>query len=144
MQRRHKVLWGIDPFAKVVVTHDHLRLRSQQELRNLLLRLRQSYVQRIDRPELLQATLNRAVSSLLVNVAVLLELKTGKGVNTKQAALEHAALLEIPVEPIQQAWALKRGELQLRDDALRQLFASFMNTVHQTAAVAGREPEAGK
>ena len=55
MQRCHKVLWGEDPFIKVTVTHENLRLRCEQELRNLSLRLRQSYIQRADRPELLQA-----------------------------------------------------------------------------------------
>ena len=83
MQRRHKVLWGEDPLAKLTVTRDHLRLRCDQELRNLSLRLRQQYIQRTDRSELLQATLNRAVSSLLVNLGVLLELKAGRVVDTK-------------------------------------------------------------
>jgi hypothetical protein len=140
MQRCHKILWGEDPFSKVTVTRDNLRLRGEQELRNLSLRLRQSYLQRADRPELLQAALNHAVSSLLVNIGVLLELKTGKPVETKHDALAHAAQLEIPVEPIRQAWALKRGETKPEPDALRQLFASFMQTVEQTANLAGKSP----
>lgn len=138
MQRRHKVLWGEDPFAKVNVTHDHLRLRCEQELRNLSLRLRQSYIQRIDRPELLQSALSRAVSSLLVNAGVLLELKAGKLADTKQDALAHIAQLGIAVEPVRQAWALKRGEIKLDAGALRTLFASFMDAVQQTADLAGK------
>ena len=138
MQRRHKVLWGEDPFAKVNVTRDHLRPRCEQELRNLSLRLRQSYIQRTDRPELLQSALSRAVSSLLVNVGVLLELRTGKPAETKQDALANLAQLGIPVEPVRQAWALKRGEVRLDPDGLKQLFASFMDVVHQTADLAGK------
>jgi hypothetical protein len=138
MQRRHKVLWGEDPFAKVTVTRENLRLRCEQELRNLSLRLRQSYIQRVDRPELLQAALNHAVSSLLVNVGVLLELKTGKPVETKHDALARAAQLEIPMEPIRQAWALKCGEIKPEPDALKQLFSSFMQAVEQTANLAGK------
>ncbi|HEX3627151.1 MAG TPA: hypothetical protein VH280_17220 [Verrucomicrobiae bacterium] len=137
MQRSHKVLWGEDPFAKVTVTRDNLRLRCEQELRNLSLRLRQSYIQRMDRPELLQAALNRAISSLLVNIGVLLELKTGKPVETKQEALARTAQLEIPIEPVRQAWALKCGEIKPEPDVLRKLFASFMQAVEQTANLAG-------
>jgi predicted nucleotidyltransferase len=40
LQRRHQVLWGGDPFAQLAINRDHLRLRCEQELRNLLLRLR--------------------------------------------------------------------------------------------------------
>jgi predicted nucleotidyltransferase len=138
MQRRHKVLFGEDPFTKVTVTRENLRLRCEQELRNLSLRLRQSYIQRADRPELLQAALNHAVSSLLVNVGVLLELKTGKPIETKHDALANAAQLGIPIEPIRQAWALKCGEIQPEPDALRQRFASFMQAVEQTANLAGK------
>lgn len=138
MQRRHKVLWGDDPFTKVNVTRDNLRLRCEQELRNLSLRLRQGYVQRVDRPELLQAALNHAVSSLLVNVGVLLDLKSGKPAETKHDALARAAELGIPIEPIRQAWALKCGEIKPEPDALRKLFASFMLAVQQTADLAGK------
>ncbi len=140
MQRCHKVLWGEDPFTKVTVTRDNLRLRCEQELRNLSLRLRQNYIQRMDRPELLQAALNRAVSSLLVNVGVLLELKTGKPFETKHDALAHAAQLEIPMDPIRQAWALKCGEIRPDPDALKKLFASFMHAVEQAADLAGKSP----
>lgn len=136
MQRRHKVLWGDDPFASVKVTHDHLRLRCEQELRNLSLRLRQSYIQRTERPELLQAALSRAVSSLLVNIGALLEIKTGKPAGTKQEALAQAAQLGIPLEPLQQAWAIKQGELTPEPDALRRIFAAFMAAVQKTAELA--------
>lgn len=136
MQRRHQVLYGDDPFPKVQVTPQHLRLRCEQELRNLGLRLRQSYVQRASRPELLQAALNRAVSSLLVNVSVLLELTKGKPTATKQEALAAAPQLGLAAEPLRQAWAVKQGELKLEPDALKQLFVSFMDVVQQTANLA--------
>jgi hypothetical protein len=138
MQRQHQVLWGEDPFPKVQVARGHLLLRCEQELRNLSLRLRQSYIQRADRPELLQAVLNRAVSSLLVNVGVLLELKSGTPTATKQEALSRAEQLGIPTEPLRQAWAVKQGELKLEPAALRELFASFMDAVQQTADLAGK------
>lgn len=138
MQRHHKVLWGEDPFPKVTIAREHVRLRCEQELHNLSLRLRQSYIQRMDRPELLQATLNRAVSSLLVNVGVLLELKTGKPAESKQDALENAAQLGIPLEPLRQAWALKNGELKPDSPSLKKLYAAFMDTVQQAADLADK------
>ncbi|HLH52439.1 MAG TPA: nucleotidyltransferase domain-containing protein [Verrucomicrobiae bacterium] len=140
MQRHHKVLWGEDPFPKVTIAREHVRLRCEQELRNLSLRLRQSYIQRLDRPELLQAALNRAVSTLLVNLGVLLELKTGKPAQTKQDVLAKAAQLGIPLEPVREAWAVKRGEVKPDADGLRNLFASFMDAVQQSADLADKLP----
>jgi predicted nucleotidyltransferase len=138
MQRHHRLLWGEDPFPKVTIAREHVRLRCEQELQNLSLRLRQSYIQRTDRPELLQATLNRAVSSLLVNVGVLLELKTGKPAESKQDALANAVQLGIPLEPLWQAWALKNGELKPDSPGLKKLYAAFMDTVQQAADLADK------
>lgn len=139
MQRRHKLLWGEDLFKKINVARGNLRLRCEQELRNLSLRLRQSYIQGTDRPELIQNALNRAISSLLVNIGVLLELKTGRPADTKQDALANAGQLGIPVEPLSRVWALKRGEFQPGSEELKKLFASFMDAVQQTAELAGKD-----
>ena len=138
MQRHHRVLWGEDPFPKVSIAREHVRLRCEQELRNLSLRLRQSYIQRNDRPDLLQIALNRAVSSLLVNLGVLMELKTGRLAESKQDALANAAQLGIPSEPLRQAWALKCGEFKPASDDLRKLFGSFMEAVQKSADFADK------
>lgn len=136
MQRHHRVLRGNDPFAQVAVERSKLRLRCEQELRNLSLRLRQSYVARTNRPELLAATLGRAVSSLLVNLGVLVELKTGTLATTKQQTLADASVLGLPLDAIRQAWAVKRGEATPEPTALRQLYATFMTVVQQAADLA--------
>ena len=138
MQRHHRVLWGEDPFPKVSIAREHVRLRCEQELRNLSLRLRQSYIQRNDRPDLLQIALNRAVSSLLVNLGVLMELKTGRLAESKQDALANAAQLGIPSEPLRQAWALKCGEFKPAAGDLRKLFGSLMEAVQKSADFADK------
>jgi predicted nucleotidyltransferase len=138
MRRHHRVILGESPFPNVVIAREHVRLRCEQELRNLSLRLRQSYVHRADRPELLQAALNRGVSSLLLNLGVLVELKTGKVVESKRDALANAAQLGLPPEPLQQAWAVKCGGLKPDSDGLRTLFAAFMDAVQQGANLADK------
>jgi len=44
MKESHCTLWGEDPLAGLVIEREHLRLRCEQELMNLLLRLRRHYV----------------------------------------------------------------------------------------------------
>lgn len=138
MRRHHRVILGESPFLGVAITREHVRLRCEQELRNLSLRLRQSYVHRADRPELLQAALSRAVSSLLLNLGVLVELKTGKVVESKQEAVAYAAQIGISPETLQEAWALKCGGLKPDSGGLRTLFASFMEAVQQAADTADK------
>jgi predicted nucleotidyltransferase len=138
MQRHHRLLWGEDPFAKVSVTREQLVVRCEQELRNLLLRLRQAYVTRRLRPELLRATLGHAVSSLLLNLGVLVELKTGQPTATKAAVLEHVSVLGLPLEPLRQAWALKGGDLRLDAAGLKTLYGAFLGVVQEAAVLAGR------
>jgi hypothetical protein len=87
---------------------------------------------------LLESALNRAVSSLLVNLGVLVELQTGQPVNSKQDALAGAAQLDLALEPVQQAWALKLGTIKPDAAALRQLFTAFMGSVQQAADLADK------
>ena len=46
MQQHHRVVWGKDVLADLLIAKDHLRLRCEQEIKNLLLRLRQFYLHR--------------------------------------------------------------------------------------------------
>ena len=44
LQRHHRLLFGEEVFAQLAVSREHLRLRLEQELRNLVLRLRRRYL----------------------------------------------------------------------------------------------------
>jgi hypothetical protein len=136
IQRYHQVLAGQDVIAGLEIDRAHLRLRCEQEIKNLLLRLRQFYLERARRPELIEATLTRAVSSLLINLGVLAELKTGARSPTKLAALANAEQLGLKLLPVYQVLALKRGELKPDAAGLKELYAAFMLTVEEAARMA--------
>jgi hypothetical protein len=143
IQRQHHLLAGRDPFAGLSIGRDHLRLRCEQELKNLMLRLRQLYLERVRRPELLETALLRSISPLISNLGILAELKTGIASPTKEAAIEHAEKLGLAVGPVRQALALKRGDLKLEAAGLKELFGAFMQTVEEAARKAD-EMEGGK
>ena len=44
MKESHYTLWGEDPLSGLVIEREHLRLRCEQEIMNLLLRLRRHYI----------------------------------------------------------------------------------------------------
>jgi predicted nucleotidyltransferase len=135
MQRCHRVIWGMDVLADLKIARDHIRLRCAQEITNLLLRLRQFYVQRAHRPELIESTLTRAISSFLTSLNTLAELKTGQSATTKPAVIDAAERIGLDVQPLREVFALKLGQLKPDPEELKQLYDRFMMTVQQAASL---------
>jgi predicted nucleotidyltransferase len=77
IQRHHKVLWGADPTRRMSISRERLERQAKREVMNLHLRLRQGYVESHARPEVLEQILKRSVTAFLLNLGVILELKTG-------------------------------------------------------------------
>jgi predicted nucleotidyltransferase len=135
MQRHHRILWGKEVFAGLTIARDFVRLRCAQEITNLLLRLRQFYVQRAHRPELIESTLTRAISSFLTSLNTLVELKAGQEAPTKSAVIEAAEKIGLDGQALRDVFALKRGELKPNPEELKRLYDLFMTTVQQAAAL---------
>ena len=135
MQRHHHVLWGKEVLADLNIAHDHLRLRCEQEMKNLLLRLRQFYLQRAHHPELIEGTLTRSLSSLLTSLNVLVELKTGQTAASKRAVIEGAEKIGLDCRSLREVFALKRGELKPDAAELKRLYDAFMKTVQQATVL---------
>lgn len=88
--RRRQVLFGDDPFARLVIPRDALLRRTQQVLLNLTLRLRELYVERSLREEQAALAVADAAAPLRTAAAAILELE-GRGVFAPKEALETIA-----------------------------------------------------
>jgi len=135
MQRHHLVLWGKDVFADLAIARDYVRLRCAQEITNLLLRLRQFYLQRSHRPELIESTLTRAISSFLTSLNTLVELKGGQAALKKSAIIDASEKIGLDTQVLRHVLALKRGELKPDTQELKRLYDLFMLTVQKAAAL---------
>ena len=87
--RRHRVLWGTDPFATVSVPRRVAIARLKQVLLNLVLRLRANYALYSGREERLAALATDAAGPLRACAAEILELETSACVPPREA-LEQA------------------------------------------------------
>jgi hypothetical protein len=85
--RRHVVLHGTDPFARLEISRESLARRVRQVLLNLTLRLRENYVERSLREEQCALTLAEAAGPLRTSAAAILELE-GRGTFSPKEALE--------------------------------------------------------
>ncbi|MEN9797784.1 MAG: hypothetical protein RL653_1480 [Pseudomonadota bacterium] len=70
----HVLLSGEDPFSELVIPHAHLRLRVEQELRNLCLRLRRRYVGLRADPHRLAEAFAEVLPGLCIELGMLLRL----------------------------------------------------------------------
>lgn len=136
MQRHHRVLWGKDVLTDLHIATDHLRLRCEQEIKNLLVRLRGFYLQRAQHSELVESTLTAAISSFLSSLSALLILKTGQAPTDKKAIVAAGAReLGLDSKPLQETLALKSGEYKPNAAELKQLYGAFMSTVERAADI---------
>ena len=91
--RRHRVLFGADPFANLSITRSDSIVRLKQTLLNLALRLREAYVARGLREEQLVRVIADSAGPLRSCAATLLELEGVVAPSPKEALRQAAGLL---------------------------------------------------
>jgi hypothetical protein len=85
--RRHRILYGPDPFAGVQVPRAAAVLRLRQVLLNLTLRLREEYIERGSTPERMRAAVAEASGPLRSCAATLAELEGSPQLAPKEALI---------------------------------------------------------
>jgi hypothetical protein len=139
----HVVLHGEDPFARLEVPREQIRLRVLQELRNLTLRLRRRFVAVADDPSLQGTALANLARPLAIELAALLRL-AGKAVppEDRTAAIFQAAAATFDAdgEALSRLAALREGE-RIHDE-LPVLFTRLLATLDRVMDCAERLKEA--
>lgn len=135
MQRRHCVLHGEDVLSTIEIARTHLRFRCEQEIKNLMLRLRYFYLNRNQDQRAMRLTLIRAHQSLMSSLAVLVELKTEKAPANREETVAEIEQLKIDTAPLGELAKLE-GEEVIELDALKRLYEQTMALVRQAARIA--------
>ena len=137
IQRRHIALLGDDPFDGIEVSRDLIRLRVEQELRNLVLRMRRRFIAIHDDPAALAAAVDDAAATLAVNLRALLFLREIVS-DERQPALaiyERAAqTFGLDADALDAMKRLHRSP----DDAMvsTELFGRLLSTIAKAADIA--------
>lgn len=138
MQQDYQVLLGDDFVAGLKITRDHLRLRCEQEMKNLMLRLRQTYLANSQRPKALSGVMVKAYSAFLSAGDVLGELSTGEVYRSDEEILGAVEGLGLDIGPFRRIQALRRGQIFENPVEQKQVYEQLMATVRQAAAMADR------
>src|SRR3989442_10955475 len=96
VRRRHRVLWGEDPFTRLAVPRAALAARTNQVLLNLALRLRAQYVERSLHEEQLVSVVAEAAAPLRTAAAAIVELEGGPALAPEDALRRLAPTLRAP------------------------------------------------
>jgi predicted nucleotidyltransferase len=135
IKKYHVLLWGRDLLPGLQIAKEHLDFLCRQELKNLLMRLKQFYVFNYSLPEKLDQKLKKSFASFLVQVNTLLYIKTGATYETKPEIIAHAAGLPgFDKALMEKLLALKKDSLDADPAELKQLYADFMGLVKNAIA----------
>ncbi|HEY6722424.1 MAG TPA: nucleotidyltransferase domain-containing protein [Polyangiaceae bacterium] len=132
IHQHHVVLSGEDPFAGVVVERPTLQKRTEQELRNHLLRLRRHYVFSGDNAALLAKAVYRSTTALRYELGALLYLRGELVALSVPSVLSVAArVLDLDADALAR---LERFHAGNADADLVQLFRALMTLVERALA----------
>lgn len=137
IRRNGKTLQGKDLVQKMEIRDSHLRLRCEQELKNLSLRLRQRYLQGLRTAKQKASALASSVGSLRQDLAVLAELKEGKSDLSPKELAEVAKGWDLDLSPLDQAEKLA-DEKKPDDVKADSTYHAFRAMVDQAADIADR------
>lgn len=142
VKSHHVVLAGENPFAHLEVKREHLRLRVEQELRNLLLRLRRGYVSAGGDAALLSRLLTRAARPFALQLLALLQL-AGKEVpaedRTSAVFDAAAAAFGLEREPLARLAEFRHNTQPTGD--VNTLYHSTLDAIARTADLADKMKE---
>ncbi|MGA9771104.1 MAG: nucleotidyltransferase domain-containing protein [Blastocatellia bacterium] len=139
IQTHHLVLMGENPFIGIDVSRRLIRLRIEQSLTNLALRLRRRYISIFDDPRALALTLEEQAVPLKVELAALLQLagKDEPSESTSAAVLESAAKeFGLDREALLLMAALRRDATPPED--LPALYNRALATISHAAEIVSR------
>ena len=110
MQQDYEILHGEDLVKDLKVGRDHLRIRCEQEIKNLMLKLRSMYLRSRKDSKVLQKVLLKAYYSFLQSGDALAELKTGKVYRKENEILDGIESIGLDSTLMKKIQALRTSE----------------------------------
>ncbi|QDT40153.1 hypothetical protein Pan241w_02060 [Gimesia alba] len=133
IKQYHTLLHGQDVISDLDISDEHLRLRCEQELKNIMIRLRTIYLHRRHKPEQLLQTLLETANSFLNNVNACLLVKTGIVPEEDSDVLdEFGDEFQIDVAVIRKILEFRRLQQMPSSEELKKIYSGFMSLIHET------------
>lgn len=136
MQQDYEILHGDDLVKDLEVGRNHLRIRCEQEIKNLMLKLRSMYLRSRKDSKVLQKVLLKAYYSFLQSGDALAELKTGKVYRKENEVLDGIESIGLDAALMKKIQALRTSESAPDQETLHDLYERFMEMIVEAAEIA--------
>lgn len=134
MQTHHLLLSGRDVLSELDISTEHLRLRCEQELCNLMLRLRNIFLRNVGNVEALRQAVGFGIAPFFSALAATVGLKTGlTPVSLAETADAAAKVLSLDRELLNRLLEFKVADAGGSASELEQLFNDFIGVVEFSA-----------
>lgn len=144
IREQHQVIFGSDPFAAMTIRRVHLRLRCEQELKNMAIKLRRSLISRAATPTARQEMIRSFLPPFATVLRTMLGIVDERPSQDRWGVLHQAAqTFDLPKEELgklaEVSWSDEGG---LDDEEIEDLAHAFLKVVARAAAVADAMAEA--
>jgi hypothetical protein len=136
MQQDYEVLAGEDVVKSLEIGRANLRLRCEQEIKNLMLKQRRIYMSSRSNPRALEGMLLRGYYSFLQSGDALAELITGKEYRKEEEVVEAIGAIGLDAELLKRIAALRSGESLGDEAAVKKTVGEFMAMIEKAAKMA--------
>lgn len=128
MKESYRVLWGKDVLESLEVEREHLRLRCEQETKNLLFRLARNYVMGGNRWNL-SRIMARSVTGFLENLRVAVSLDQGALPSRAEAVDAAVRVFGLEADVLKRLASLRNREITLSEEETEELYDRFIAMV---------------
>ncbi len=130
MKEQHETLYGADPFSKLEIPFQHLKLQCEQELKGKRLRLQTAYLETQGKTASMEAMLIGATKSFGVIMRTLLRLKSIQPAREFLETLNQIEeLFTAELDGFRQTHQIRMGFQQLDEDEAQKVFVQFWHDV---------------
>ena len=126
----HLTLKGDDFFADISIEPEHIRLQAERELKGKLLLLRASFLENIDRKNVLNALVVNSFSALIPVLKGILFFKGSEiPINALDVIKRASEVCEIDLSSFESAYKIKNRYLKLKSEEFVTFFESYISAV---------------
>ena len=134
IKRNYLLIHGEDVLADLEISDKYLRLRTEQELKNLMLRLRRSYILSESNKNRIISLINLAYNNLTRLLNIVIELRSGKCENiSTQDMIKLIKSYDIDVDIIDEVANFRNDKYPNDVQTLKLLLSRLMKCVRDTA-----------
>jgi predicted nucleotidyltransferase len=133
MKESYKVLYGTDILSELEISYDNLRLRCEQEIKNLLLRLRRQYV--MGSGQRLSEMMSLTIAGFLETLRATIYLAQAELPSREDIVDIAASTFELDAKILRKVVSSRDLDNALPRDEAEQLFDKFMAILERVAQI---------